>query len=83
MNHDRLTAAEAAAIEADTGVTITGAADAIDDAARKAMRAHDRLHKLMRRHCPGPHEFVQHRDMRPPWCSACLRTNDGRRVERD
>jgi hypothetical protein len=57
--------------------------DAIEAAKRKAMRAHDKLHKLMAKHCPGPHEFVQHRDMRPPWCPVCLRTNDGRRVERD
>lgn len=55
--------------------------DAIDAAAHKAMRAHDRLHALMAANCPGPHEFVQHRDMRPPWCSACMRTNDGRVVE--
>ena len=78
-----LTAREAAASEADPGPTRTGADAASDAAAAKAMRAHDRLHTLMRKHCPGPHQVVQHRDMRPPWCNTCLRTNDGRRVERD
>jgi hypothetical protein len=55
--------------------------DTIDAAAARAMRAHDRLHKLMAAHCPGPHEFVQHRDGRPPWCRACHRINDGRWVD--
>lgn len=55
--------------------------DAIDVLANRAMRAHDRLHKAMAANCPGPHEFVQHRDCRPPWCSACYRINDGRLVD--
>lgn len=29
--------------------------------------------------CPGPHETVQHRDMRPRWCDACGRDGMGRR----
>lgn len=28
--------------------------------------------------CPGVHRVVSHGDGRPPWCTACRRTNDGR-----
>jgi hypothetical protein len=31
--------------------------------------------------CPGPHKPFQHRDMKPPWCSACGYTNTGYRAE--
>lgn len=30
--------------------------------------------------CPGEHQPAQHRDGRAPWCRACGRTQDGRRV---
>jgi hypothetical protein len=30
--------------------------------------------------CPGRHQMVQHSDGRPPWCTACRRTVDGRPV---
>ena len=31
--------------------------------------------------CPGPHLPRQHRDGRPPWCTACGYTASGLRVE--
>lgn len=30
--------------------------------------------------CPGIHSTIQHRDMRPPWCPNCGRTDYGRVV---
>lgn len=61
---------------------MSGTTDPIDAAARKAARARERLLTLMAEACPGPHEFVQHRDNRSPWCRACRRDAGGRRVER-
>lgn len=31
--------------------------------------------------CPGPHRAQQHRDMLPPWCHACGRTDTGYRAK--
>lgn len=57
----------------------------IDDTVATALGdAQNALHELIRQHrahvaalCPGVHKPVQHRDGRPPWCSACQRTIDG------
>lgn len=35
------------------------------------------LHDAVIAACPGPHEPVQHRDRKPPWCPKCGRTNRG------
>jgi hypothetical protein len=27
--------------------------------------------------CPGPHQYTQHRDGKPPWCNVCGFTGEG------
>lgn len=39
------------------------------------------LEVAIRKACPQPHRFVQHRDKRPPWCPACRYTADGERID--
>jgi hypothetical protein len=36
-----------------------------------------RLQAGIRASCPGPHEYVKHGDVRPPWCHACGYTDTG------
>jgi len=45
--------------------------------AREADAARRRLQDLLRRNCPGPHRYVQHRDHKPPWCRVCRYRVDG------
>jgi len=43
-------------------------------------RASQALEKVLEQSCPGPHRYVQHRDRRSAWCSACGRTASGEKV---
>lgn len=54
--------------------------DEIVNAALAFERARTRLLRRIAAQCPGPHQFVQHRDRRPPWCNACRYTADGLKV---
>jgi hypothetical protein len=54
----------------------------IERAADAADRATLRLFDLMKEHCPGPHEFVDHDDERAAWCTACHYGIGGRPVPR-
>lgn len=36
--------------------------------------------RLLQQACPGKHQLIQHRDMRPAWCEACGRGADGKQV---
>ena len=36
-----------------------------------------RWHAMLADRCPGEHEYVAHRDSRPPWCDACGFTDSG------
>jgi hypothetical protein len=44
--------------------------------------AADRVEALIAGQCPGPHKYVQHRDMNPPWCPACRYTEAGVKIPR-
>lgn len=39
-----------------------------------------RLLSSVRNKCPGEHKVRNHRDMRPPWCPYCGRTDRGERI---
>lgn len=52
----------------------------IDAASTTLIKSASHLTQLMREHCPGPHNMRQHRDGQPPWCKACKRATDGRRI---
>lgn len=56
------------------------APEAIAEQARRVAAAHLDLAALILAACPGPHEYVQHRDRRPPWCNACRYTAAGFKV---
>lgn len=55
----------------DAGLARVIAARETFRAARAALRTE------LESNCPGPHEPVQHRDRRPPWCDTCGYTSDG------
>lgn len=52
----------------------------IESARQLVNRALEALHMGMIAGCPGPHDFVQHRDRREPWCNTCRYTVMGERV---
>lgn len=54
----------------------------IERAADAADNATLRLFEIMKEHCPGPHAFTDHDDLRPPWCDACHYGIAGRPVPR-
>lgn len=60
---------------------MTDADEAIEAARLRAERAALRLRNLVAAECPGTHVTIQHRDHKPPWCPACGRTNDGRKMK--
>lgn len=39
-----------------------------------------RLHLALVTMCPGPHNPVQHRDHKPPWCQVCRYTTGGEHI---
>lgn len=45
-----------------------------------AFKALTDLDRVIEARCPGPHQPVQHRDERAPWCHACRRTVEGQEV---
>lgn len=51
--------------------------EAIDKARERVQGSIRRLHEMVAKACPGPHQAVQHRDMKGPWCPRCGRANDG------
>lgn len=51
--------------------------DQIAEARRQVQEAGLRLAGLLRALCPGIHRFIQHRDLRPPWCPSCGYGQDG------
>lgn len=67
------------------GVAVTtaeaGNDRAIADASEAAATARAGLASLIANLCPGPHDYVQHRDRRPAWCETCRYTINGVKIE--
>ena len=49
----------------------------LKDRLAETRRALERLQARLRDRCPGVHEYVQHCDLKPPWCDACGYTDSG------
>ncbi len=55
-------------------------ADAINAQVAKVAAAQAVLQGLIAAACPGTHAPVQHRDRKPPWCTACGYTAQGEQI---
>lgn len=55
-------------------------AEAIRAAIAQVWAAANHAEALIAEHCPGPHDYVQHRDRKPPWCNACRYTESGEKI---
>ncbi|GAA0528593.1 hypothetical protein GCM10010172_06480 [Paractinoplanes ferrugineus] len=55
--------------------------DAIAEMRKNINTAQMQLAAMVMTACPGPHRPTQHRDRKPPWCSACGRTADGVQIQ--
>jgi hypothetical protein len=46
----------------------------------EVLRIQSELEQALSDLCPGEHKYTQHRDRRPPWCSACGYAVNGTKV---